>query len=119
MTLQEEKAKFTENYQKMIKEKFNRELTEEELKQIDKEFDSIKVKHLDFRKQELDITDLTQKEFNQLIFRFQNDQMVYNRFMLNTLNDIELLLVLLCKEKGIEDPLGEVEKMAKSISKKE
>lgn len=115
--LQDEKKKFTETYAKAIKEKFNRDLNEEELKAIDKQFDTIKVKQIDFRKQELDITGLTQKEFNQLIFRYQNDNLVYNRFILNTLNDIELLLVLMCEKQGIENPLGKIEEMAKELKK--
>lgn len=119
MKLEERKALFLKQYQEGVKAKFNRDLTEEEINLINEKFDKKEVKELDFRDGEVDITNLPQKQFNQLIFRYINDSMTYNEILKETLVDIELYLVMLIKKLGIENPQEELEKELAKIKKKE
>lgn len=117
MKLEERKALFLKQYEEGVKKKFNRELTDEEKKAVDAKFDKKVVEELDFRDGETDITKLSQKEFNQIVFRFLNDQTTYNEIFKQTFVDIELYLIMLLKKLGIENPEQDLEDYLNKIKK--
>lgn len=96
----------------IAKEMCKRELTEEEIEAIKKQYDNPVAKSLEFRAGETDLTHLSQKEMNQLIIRNQFDTLEYLKFLTTTLNDFYYAFAYYLKKNGTENVFKEIEEFS-------
>lgn len=67
---------------------------------------------------ELDIRELNDSNFKQVIFRLLADNLSYQRSMHQDLVDIMRLVMICCKKLGVEDIIKETEEMQNELASK-
>jgi len=75
-------------------------------------------KDLVLGERELDIRKLSEKNLDQMMFRMQILNVVYQRQLTQNLIDIERLLMVLLKKLGVEDVIGATDELLEELTAK-
>ncbi len=92
-----------------LKANYGRDLTEEEIEIIKKQYENVQAEDIDFRPGETDLTHLKQEQINQLVIRELSDLNAYSKFINQTLNDIYYALAYIIKQNGEKEPFKAIE----------
>lgn len=95
-----------------LKANYGRDLTEEEIELVRKQYDNEKAEEIDFRPGETDLTGLKQEQINQLLIRQLSDLNAYAKFINTTLNDVYYALAYVIKQNGEKEPFKAIEEFS-------
>lgn len=104
----ENQEKF-ESAVKFLEETYKRKLTEEEINDVKKKYDNPIAREVALRPGEVDLGDLSQKQYNQLLDRHLFDIEQRLNILTQVMNDLYYAKMLELKSK-YEDPFEELEK---------
>lgn len=117
-----EKVQLKEQAKKMVMDEFNINDHDAELLAVAMEEAKMPVemtdKDMKLGERELDIRKLSKTNKDQMIFRMQILNIVYQRQLITSLVDVERLLMLVLKKMGVEDIQKETEALLAELAEK-
>lgn len=114
----EKNQKQFESALEIAKKIYDRELSEEEIEAIKKQYDNPIAESIELRAGETDLTHLKQSKMNQLFIRNQADTLAYLKLLNATLNDLYYAFAYFLKKNGSEDVFKEIEEFSSEEFKK-
>lgn len=107
-----------ENDVRVLEKRIGRKLNEEEFKQLRATYDNPIFTSVSLRKGEGDIRKLKVGDYHQLQNRNERDNLAYLKYINGQMSDIYILLCVIAKKLGVDDPLAEASNFAIDINNK-
>lgn len=92
-------------------------LNEEEIEYVRKQFENPIAKDIELRDAEVDIRELSDKDFKQLVYREFRDMNLRLKFLQEINNELVMALYVLIKAQG-KNPFSEIENMTNEAMEK-
>lgn len=102
----------------MLEKRLNRKLNEKELAGIRAQYDNPVFTSVSLRKGEGDIRKLKTCDYRQLQDRHERDMLAYLNFINGSISDLYVMLCVIAKKMGIEEPLKEASDFSIEITSK-